>query len=235
MNQIPVLDKGYVSLVSSSMSREKLMTIQGQYFRGKAEDRLLDIPHLHMEIKCPLFVQLAITQGLNCVTRSATNLEAYKPSVNDIKANDLQLSEDIAQDIHHTTEALLMNPKAYQTDGCDIFISQVISPISIYNTILVSGTLRQWIDFANREGLASPIDQFFSGSVLVARRKKQKQVNEIETKYTTKIKYQCPKRGWVEEEVTVTRFKAKEQDESKYGYSFMEEEKESEEQTEESE
>ena len=66
----------------------------------------------------------------------------------------------IAQDINHTTQALLINPKAYQMDGCDIFISQVMSPISIYNTLLVSGSLAQWIDFANKEGLATPIEQY---------------------------------------------------------------------------
>ena len=51
----------------------------------------------------------------------------------------------------------------------------------------------------------------------------------MEKEYKTKVKYQCPKRGWVEEEVTVTRYKSPEQDESKFGYSFVEEEETTEE------
>jgi hypothetical protein len=160
MNKIPALDKGYVALVSASVDRETFLSVRTQYFRGKTDRRMLELPHLHMEIKCPLFVQLALSQGLNCVPKPQGTPEAYLPSVNDVAAKDLETSEMIAQDIHHTTHALLINPKAYQMDGCDIFISQVMSPISIYNTILVSGTLAQWIEFANREGLAQPIEQY---------------------------------------------------------------------------
>ena len=39
-------------------------------------------------------------------------------------------------------------------------------------------------------------------------RKKTKREHELEKEYVTRIKYKCPKRGWVEEEVTVKRFKA---------------------------
>lgn len=37
---------------------------------------------------------------------------------------------------------------------------------------------------------------------------RKKTDENIELVYKTTIKYQCPKRGWVEEEVEVTRFKA---------------------------
>lgn len=56
--------------------------------------------------------------------------------------------------------------------------------------------------------------------------KKQKREKEIDSTYTTKIKYKCPKRGWIEEEVTITRYKAEEKEEGKHSYSFIEEEKE---------
>ncbi len=32
--------------------------------------------------------------------------------------------------------------------------------------------------------------------------------SELESTYKTKVKYHCPKRGWVEEEVEVKRYKA---------------------------
>jgi len=41
----------------------------------------------------------------------------------------------------------------------------------------------------------------------MARKKKEKV--EILNTYTTKIKYKCPNRGWVEEEVTVKRYQEK--------------------------
>jgi hypothetical protein len=45
-------------------------------------------------------------------------------------------------------------------DGCDLFIAQVNYPLSVYNTIIVSGSLSQWLDYINREGLPTPIEQY---------------------------------------------------------------------------
>jgi hypothetical protein len=40
------------------------------------------------------------------------------------------------------------------------------------------------------------------------RQKKDSYNNKIETVYKTTVKYLCPTRGWVEQEVEVKRFKA---------------------------
>lgn len=159
LNKIPVLDKGYVALVSCSLPRQEFRQVQVQYFRSKVSNQLLSIPQIHMEIRCPLFVQLSLSEQLKCTSRQST-VEAFIPSVNDVGAKDLETSNLISKDIEQTTQALLLNPKAYQMDGCDIFISQVISPISVYNTVLISGTLGQWIDYANLEGLPAPVEEY---------------------------------------------------------------------------
>lgn len=56
--------------------------------------------------------------------------------------------------------------------------------------------------------------------------KKNKNKREIEKEYRTKIRYFCSKRGWVEQEVWVRRYKAIEPVEPKYEYSFLKEEEE---------
>jgi hypothetical protein len=40
------------------------------------------------------------------------------------------------------------------------------------------------------------------------RKRKEGNEDKIELVYKTTIRYECPKRGWVEEEVEVKRFKA---------------------------
>ena len=44
----------------------------------------------------------------------------------------------------------------------------------------------------------------------MGRRKDNKDIlgDNLEATYKTKIRYKCPKRGWVEEEVEVKRYKA---------------------------
>lgn len=160
MNKIPVLDKGYVALYSCSIDREQLLEIKKRFFKGKMCQNFLNTPRIHMEIKCPLFVQLSMSQQLSCTPLSKGKLEAYIPSVNDIAAKDLETSEQISLDIARTTEALLINPSAYRMDGCDNFISQIISPISVYNTLLVSGSLNKWVNFISDDSSPLTIQQF---------------------------------------------------------------------------
>jgi hypothetical protein len=160
MNKIPVLDKGYVALFSNSLSREQFLAIQAEYFRGLVHGRILNMPMIHMEIKCPLFVQLYLTENLNAIAKRSGTPEAFIPAVNDVAAESLETSEVISKDIEQTTKALLLNPKSYQMDGCDIFISQVISPVSVYNTLMVSGTLDQWISAVKGKSLPAPIEQY---------------------------------------------------------------------------
>jgi len=160
MNKLPVLDKGYVALFSNSMGREQFLSVQTGYFRGMVHRRILSMPMIHMEIKCPLFVQLYLTESLNAVARRSSAPEAFIPAINDVAAGNLETSEVISKDIEQTTKALLLNPKSYQMDGCDIFISQVISPISVYNTLMVNGTLDQWILAVKGKSLPAPIEQY---------------------------------------------------------------------------
>ena len=160
LNKIPVLDKGYVAFVSSSLDRSAFLDIKGRYFRGKVDGRLLNACNLHLEIKCPLFVQLSISDSLLVTAMPSSRAEAYIPTVNEVAAASLESSELIANDIEQTTEALLLNPKAYKMDGCDEFVSQILCPISVYNTVFVSGSLAQWIEYANRVNLPGPIESY---------------------------------------------------------------------------
>lgn len=159
VNEIPVLDKGYVALLSSSMSRDTFLSLKRDYFKDKLDPRLLDIPTIHLQIKCPLFVQLTFAEHAltYIVNRTQGKPEAFIPTIADVCAKDLEASEAIAEDISQTTDALLINPKAYQSEGCDLFISQVISPISVYNVLVVSGTLSQWLSYISQTNLPAPI------------------------------------------------------------------------------
>jgi len=161
LNKIPVLDKGYVAQISCSLPREEFKNIQTRFFRGVLDDRLLQMPQLHIEIKCPLFVQLSFTEThLTALPLKGQKPEVYVPKVNEINARDLETSEMIQADIERTADALLMNPKSYQMDGCDIFMSQTMAPIAIYNTLIVSGNLSQWISYVKRTDLPSPIEAY---------------------------------------------------------------------------
>jgi hypothetical protein len=54
----------------------------------------------------------------------------------------------------------MLNPKTMAYSGCDTFISQIICPISMYNEIMVSGSLKAWTSFTNRKNLPSTIEPY---------------------------------------------------------------------------
>ncbi len=161
LNETPVLDKGYVAMYSCSPTGQELLLLGKEFFRGHKDNKLLDVAYLHIKIKCPLFVQLTFPEfGLRYITMRGAKPEAFVPTVDQVGAISLEASEAIQHDIQATTDALLLNPKAYQTEHCDIFISQVISPVSIYNTLLVFGSLEQWNNYISQVGLPAPIEAY---------------------------------------------------------------------------
>lgn len=166
LNKIPVLDKGSVALIDTSLSHEQFKKLHIEILRkphnNQPDVRMLEHTSAHLHIKCPIFVQLTFSQyGLGCITYlSSEQPEAYIPTVNEVNAMDLEASEAIQKDIEQTTEALLINPKAYQSEHCNIFISQVVSPVSVYNTLMVTGNLSQWLRYLSQTGFPSPIEAY---------------------------------------------------------------------------
>lgn len=162
MSKTPVLDKGWVALHSSSLMRDDFMQILKSHFRGIIDNRITDMTQVMLSIRCPLFVQLTFSEyGLLCSAEKVSGKpEAYIPDVSAVNAQDLETSQMIQQDIEATTEALLINPQAYQHDNCDLFISQVVSPISVYNTLIVYGSLTSWMRYIEQKSLPRPIEAY---------------------------------------------------------------------------
>jgi hypothetical protein len=162
LNQIPVLDKGFVAGLAFHMSDKDIEYVWIDLRRGAFKAELLDMAQATLVIKCPLFVHLWLAEFSFTVVKCKQDgeLDAYTPDVSDIQTGDLGLDRDIGQDIAATQAALLINPKAYRQDGCEKFISQVNTPISVYNQLVVSGSLKTWMDLVSTEKLPKPIEAY---------------------------------------------------------------------------
>lgn len=160
-NKIPVLDKGFVAMFDSSSNSRKLNEIAVEYFKKLDGKFLTDISSLTLLIKCPLFVQLNLsTFGFKVTNLPIQQIETYIPNVGEIGAPTLSASTDIAENIERTSHALMMNPKAYCADGCDRFMSQILTPINTYTTILVHGMYNDWCKFIAQPKPPNPIRSY---------------------------------------------------------------------------
>jgi len=152
LNKIPVLDKGYVALIDSCNTTQKLRDIGEEFFGGTYPTSLEELGSLTVVIKCPLFVQLNMSKYnfkvINTILFEGATIEAFCPNPGEIGARERSTCEDISTDIARTTDALLINHKAYVADGANNFISQILTPINIYTTLIVQGSYTEWCKFA---------------------------------------------------------------------------------------
>ena len=159
LNKINVLDKGFVALLTSNMPGSQLQDVQNEYFKSKINMKLIDLCSATVVIKCPLFVQLNLSQfGFNIISTPSDDVEAYIPDVGEIEGDSLADRQRMAQYIKATTEALLLNQKGMPMDGADDLTSQLLTPISIYNEIIVHGSLRQWVNYLKQTKLPPSLE-----------------------------------------------------------------------------
>jgi hypothetical protein len=166
--KIPCLDKGYVALISSSNTTDTLNAVAIEFFKNNDTLALKELSTLTLVIKCPLFVQLNLsTHNLTIISVPVTEVEAYCPNVGEIGAPDLETSRNIAANLKMTTDALLINPKAYQEDGCNRFIAQVATPINTYTTLIVHGSYNDWKRFCNQPKIPAPTKAYVKAIVQI--------------------------------------------------------------------
>ncbi len=161
LNKINLLDKGFVAPLSFAGDGRLLQDLQDHYFRAKTNVKLLEISSAVLVIKCPLFVQLNLSQyGLNIITTPSENVEAYIPDVSSIDGETLEDKSEIANYIKITTEALLLNHKGIVMDGASRFTAQLLTPITVYNELIVAGRLSNWVSFLRQKKLPKEIENY---------------------------------------------------------------------------
>ena len=162
LSTINVLDKGFVSLLSASNNGKTLKTIEDEYFGTKINKDLLNIANATFIIKMPLFVQTFLSQFNLDITVLPVKEEpeAYIPDESEIHTGKNDDDREVVTHIKETTEALFLSSKGYQQDNCDKFMSQVITPISVYTKVIVHGDIMSWLKFLKRKKLPHPIEVY---------------------------------------------------------------------------
>lgn len=168
LNKTNVLDKGFVALIDSNGNGKLLQSLQDEYFKTKTNIKLLDIASATVVIKCPLFVQLNLSQyGFNLVSTPSVDVEAYIPDVAAVSGETADDRQRMSTYIKSTTEALILNQKGMPMDGADEFTAQLLTPISTYNELIVHGSLRQWVNYLNQTNLPNPLKTYQSALITI--------------------------------------------------------------------
>jgi len=64
--------------------------------------------------------------------------------------------------MERTTAVLLINIKAYQEDGCDKYLAQLLTPVNVYTVFMVTGTFKQWKDIVEQGSSSYPMRVYLS-------------------------------------------------------------------------
>ena len=161
LNKENVLDKGFVAPLEFSGGGRLLQDLQDSYFRTKTNIKLLKVASATLVIKCPLFVQLNLSQySLDIIATPSDSIEAYIPDISLLEGDSLEDKQRLAQYIQATTEALLLNQKGMVMDGSSEFTAQLLTPITVYNEIIVCGKLENWIKYLKQKNLPKEMELY---------------------------------------------------------------------------
>jgi hypothetical protein len=161
LNKMPLLDKGFMTVLSVHNDGPTLQAIQEEFFKASIEKSLTHLSNVTFVVKCPLFVQLNMSKfNFKIISVPSPDVEAFVPNEGDISAPTHVDAQNIKTYFEQTTEALLLNSRGLPMDGCDKFIAQVLTPISTYTTIIVHGSLHNWLDYINQKRLPNSLEVY---------------------------------------------------------------------------
>jgi hypothetical protein len=123
--------------------------------------KLLNISTATLVIKCPLFVQLNLSQyGFDIISTPSDSVEAYTPDLSMVDGESLEDRNRVVEYINGTTEALLLNSKGMTMDGVDEFTTQLLMPITVYNELIVHGSLADWLVYLKQNKLPKELEAY---------------------------------------------------------------------------
>jgi hypothetical protein len=162
LNKLPALDKGYVALIDSSLSGKVLSALEEEHFNGKINRDLLGSAQMTLQVRCPIFFQLFLQQfNVKVINTIEKDIQCYTPDVSEISTGDASVDDDISKHMKATIEALCITSKAFQKDGLDKFMSHNLMPISVYNTVIITASLSEWIRVvSSKKTLPYPIEVY---------------------------------------------------------------------------
>jgi len=161
LNENRVLDKGFVAPLCFNGGGRLLQDLQDHFFKANTNMKLLNISSATLVIKCPLFVQLNLSQyGFDIITTPSDDVEAYTPDLSMVSGETVEDRERVVDYIKKTTEALVINKKGMEMDGIDKFTAQLLMPITVYNQIIVHGSLADWLVYLNQNKLPKELEAY---------------------------------------------------------------------------
>jgi hypothetical protein len=75
-----------------------------------------------------------------------------------IEGESLEDRESIVQYIKITTDALILNHQGIVMDGGSKFTAQLLTPITVYNEMIVHGKLNNWLNFLRQKQLPKELE-----------------------------------------------------------------------------
>jgi hypothetical protein len=160
LGSTPVLDNGWVRLVSMSPSGKELKIFTEQYRKSGVDTATLDLTNIIFEIKLPLLILVSMGRLKYTLHPVETLRHAWIPNVADLGCKNLETAQDIHESISMTIEAQISNIDMYTKDGCNSWVAKQTMPISSYATVMMYGNLLEWAEFCKKQGAPTAIKAY---------------------------------------------------------------------------
>ena len=145
----PVLDHGWIKLLSCSPNGKEMQEIRTRYYRGTIQSSMIQMTQIAIEMNVPIFVRIAMGRIPFVLKPFNTYENFYNPTVADICSGNLETNQQIQENIQMTMDALMTNQETYVSDGCNNFVAMMTAPTSAYVSGIAYGNMGEWMDFTS--------------------------------------------------------------------------------------
>lgn len=161
LNKLPVLDKGYVAMMSCSPSYQEHVRMMSSFFRNRLTQNLIDVTYVHLEVKCPYFILIPmISSNIKVISSVNQATDAFVPTVEHISSGSLDNDRDISESMSITIDSLMLNQKAYVHDGCNALVASLTTPVAAYWDGVMYASMSEWARFMFAKGLHPIVKQY---------------------------------------------------------------------------
>ena len=161
LNKLPVLDHGYVSLISCSPSYSDHTDIRSSLFRNRLTAQSIDMVYVHLEVKCPYFILIPmVSSGIRCASSVSQASDAFCPTLDMVASGSTANDRDISESMKMTVESLMLNQKSYVHDGCNAFVASITTPVAAYWEGVMYASMTEWSRFMFAKDLHPIVKQY---------------------------------------------------------------------------
>ncbi len=150
MNKIPILDHGYIEVISYHNDNASLASINSDpHFVGISREDMPRIGSLTLKVRLPFFMKSYLCRSVSNTIDVPDRIEFYVPSIDQLVVGSVQERADKIEIIKGNIRELTQTFKDILPHNHEPLLAACLLPSNVYATVIANGSVPEWLNFCN--------------------------------------------------------------------------------------